>query len=29
MYRIRDLADILESLEKGEEVNVVDLERGY
>jgi len=28
-YRIRDLADILESLEKGEEVNVVDLERGY
>ncbi|MFP4186528.1 MAG: 2-hydroxyacid dehydrogenase [Thermoplasmata archaeon] len=28
-YRIRDLADILESLEKGEEVNIVDLERGY
>jgi len=28
-YRLKNLADILESLKKGEEVNVVDLERGY
>ncbi|MFW5946824.1 MAG: 2-hydroxyacid dehydrogenase [Candidatus Natronoplasma sp.] len=28
-YRIRNLADILGSLAEGEEVNVVDLERGY
>ncbi|MFW5907625.1 MAG: 2-hydroxyacid dehydrogenase [Candidatus Natronoplasma sp.] len=28
-YRIRDLAEILESLSEGEKVNVVDIERGY
>ncbi len=29
LYRIKDLARILTSLEKGEEVNVVDIGRGY
>ncbi len=28
-YRIRDLAEILKSLAKGEKVNLVDIERGY
>ncbi len=28
-YRLKNLADILESLAEGEETNVVDLERGY
>ncbi len=28
-YRLKDLARILESLAKGEEINVVDLDRGY
>jgi len=28
-YRIKDLADTLNKLNKGEEVNVVDIERGY
>ncbi len=28
-YRIRDLAEILKSLSRGEEVNVVDIDRGY
>ena len=28
-YRIKNLADILESLSKGETINIVDLDRGY
>ncbi|MBS3790767.1 MAG: hydroxyacid dehydrogenase, partial [Candidatus Thermoplasmatota archaeon] len=28
-YRIRNLAEILESLANGEEVNLVDIEKGY